>query len=91
MGAAENLERVREKVRDGIERFDRAFGTAGQIDNDGFVADNSDAAGKHGGRRFLNAFAANFFGDAGDSSVGDVDCGFRSGVARAETGATCSE
>ena len=56
-------------MRDGVEGFHRAFGTAGEIDDDGFVSNDGDAPGKHGGRRFLNALAANFFRDAGNSTI----------------------
>jgi hypothetical protein len=80
-----------EKVGDGVKGLDRAFGTARQINDDGRVAGNSDAAGKYGGGRFLDALAADFFRDTGDGAVGDVDGGFGRGVARAKTGAAGGE
>jgi hypothetical protein len=91
MSAAKNFDRMGEKVGDGVKGLDRAFGTAWQINDDGRVADASDAAGKYGGGRFLDALAAHFFRDTGDGAVGDVDGGFGRGVARAKTGAASSE
>src|SRR5580704_16282797 len=76
---------------DGIEGFERAFGAAGQIDDDGFVADGGDTTRKDSGWRFLSAFAANLFGEAGDDTVGEFERSFRRDVAGAEAGASGGE
>ena|SRR5271165_1672437 len=89
--AAKNFDGVREQVRDGLQRIDRAFGTAGQIDDDGFVADDRDTAGKDSRGSFFDALAANFFRKAGNAAIGDVKSCFGSGIARAEAGATGGE
>ena len=49
------------------------------------------ARDKYGGGSFFHAFAAHFFGDAGDDAVGDGDGGFGSVVARADAGAAGGE
>ena len=91
MSAAKDLERMWEEVRDGVEGLDRAFRAPGQVDDDGFVANHGDTAGKQGGWRFLGTLPANLFGDAGNEAVGSVGCSLGSGVARAETCTTGGE
>jgi hypothetical protein len=89
-GAVEDLDRVGEQVGDRFEGFDGAFGAAGKIDDKGFVASGGDATGEDGCWSFLGAFAAHFFGDAGDEPVGNGLGGFGRVVARADAGAARS-
>jgi len=91
VSAAKDFDRVGEEVRNGIEGFDGTCGAAGKIDDDGFVADNGNAAREDGGRSLLDASAANFLGDTRDGAIGDVECGLRRGVARAEAGAASGQ
>ena len=90
-GAVEDLDGVGEEVGDGFEGLDRAFGAAGEIDDEGFGADGGDGAGEDGGGSLFCAFAAHFFGNAGDEAVGYGDGGFGSVVARADAGAAGGE
>jgi hypothetical protein len=55
------------------------------------MSDDRDAAREDGGGRFFGAFATEFFGDAGNGALGDVDGGFGSIVARAEASAAGGE
>ena len=55
------------------------------------MPDDRDAAREDGGGRFFGAFATQFFGDAGNGALGDVDGGFGSIVARAEASAAGGE
>jgi hypothetical protein len=80
-----------EKVGDGVERFNGAFGAAGKTDDERAMADDRDAAREDGGGSFFRAFAAEFFGDAGNSALGDIKSGFRSVVAGTEASATGGE
>jgi len=91
VSAAENFDGVREQRGDNVEGFDSTFGAAGQVDDDGLVAENGDAAGQQGHGRFLGAAAADFFGKAGDGAVGDVEGRLGGIVARAEAGASGGE
>jgi hypothetical protein len=91
VGAAKDLDGVREKVGDGVERFDRSFGTAGEIDDNAFVTDSSDPAGENGVGRLLDTFPANFFGEPGNGAIGNVDRSLGSGVARAQASAAGGE
>ena len=43
-GAVEDVDGVREELREGVEGFDGSFGAAGKIENDGEVAGDGDAA-----------------------------------------------
>lgn len=85
--AMEDVDCVGQQVGDGFEGFDGAFWAAGEIDDQGFATGGGDAAGEDGCRRLLQAFAAHFFGDAGDDAVGDGLGGFGGVVAGADTGA----
>ncbi len=80
-----------QEVGDGIQGFDRTFGAAGKIDDEGTMTDDRNAAREDGGVRFFGAFAAEFFGDAGNGAFGDVESGFGSVVARAEASAPSSK
>jgi hypothetical protein len=91
MSAAKDFDRMREKLGDGVKGLDRAFGTSRQINDDGPMADNSNAAGKYGGGRFLDPLAAYFFRETGYGAVGDIDGGFGRGVAGTKTGAASGE
>ena len=55
------------------------------------MPDDGNATREDGGGRFFGAFAAEFFGNAGNGALGDVKSGFRSVVARAEAGAAGGE
>jgi hypothetical protein len=55
------------------------------------MPDDGDATREDGRGRFFGAFAAEFFGDAGNGALGDVKSGFGSVVARAEAGAARGE
>jgi hypothetical protein len=91
MGAAEDFYGVREQMRDGIEGLHRTFGIAGKIDDYRFVADDRDTTRKHGGGRFLDALAANLFGETGNGAIADIQRGLGSGIARTKAGAACGE
>jgi hypothetical protein len=91
MSAAKDFDRMREKLGDGVKGLDRTFGTARQINDDGPMADNRNAAGKYSGGRFLGPLAAHFFRDTGDGAVGDIEGGLGRGVAGAKTGAARGE
>lgn len=91
VGAVEDVDGVREEVRDGVEGFDSAFGTAGKIDDERAMTNDGNAARENGGGSFLGAFAAKLLGNAGDGAFRNVESGFGSIVARAETGTAGSE
>src|SRR5579871_4567508 len=76
---------------DGVEGFDRAFRAAGEIDDDGFVADDGDSTRQQRRGGLFGAAAADFFGQAGNDAVGYIEGGFGSVVARAEAGASGGE
>lgn len=80
-----------EEVRDNVEGFDCTFGAAGKIDDDGLVANHGHTAGEDSGGSFLYAFAADFFGQAGNCTISDIESGLGSRVARTEPGAAGSE
>lgn len=86
-GAVEDVDCVRDKVRDGFERFHRASWAPGEIDNQRFAACHSNAAGEDGGGSFLQAFAANLFGDTRKDALGDGLSGFGGVVTRADASA----
>ena len=90
-GSVEDSNGVGEKVGHGVQGFDGAFGAAGKIDDEGAMPDDGDATREDGGGRFFGAFAPEFFGDAGNDALGNVDGGFGSVVARAEAGAAGGE
>jgi len=56
-----DLDGVDDERRDGVEGFDGAFGTAGEIEDERCAADGSGAARQNGARSFFEAFAAHFF------------------------------
>jgi len=74
--AAEDLDSVGEKVSDGVEGFNGAFGAAREIDDNRLVADDRDTAREHGVWSLLDAFAANLLGETGNRAIGDVERGF---------------
>lgn len=80
-----------EEVRDNVEGFDCTFGAAGKIDDDGLVANHGHTAGEDSGGSFLYAFAADFFGQAGNCTISDIESGLGSRVARTESGAAGGE
>jgi hypothetical protein len=82
---------VWEQVGYSFEGFDRAFGAAWKINDEGLTSDGGDSAGKDRGGSFLDTFAANFFGDAGNGAISDFEGGFGSGVAWTQAGAAGSE
>jgi hypothetical protein len=82
---------MRKEMGDGVEGFDGTFGTAGKIDDETAMSNNCDAAREDGGGSFFGAFAAEFFGDARNGPLGDVESGFGGIVARAETRAAGGE
>ncbi len=85
--AVKDVDGVGQQVGDGFKGLDGALGAAGQIDDDGVAADDGDGAREYSGGTFLHAFAAHFFGDAWDDTVGYGNSGFRGIVAGAEAGA----
>jgi hypothetical protein len=88
---AQDFYGVGKKMGDGFEGFECAFGAAGKIDDEGLAADGGDSSGKSSGGSFLDALAANFFGDAGNRAVGDFEGGFGTCVAWTKTGAAGSQ
>jgi hypothetical protein len=90
-GPVEDGDGVGEEVGDGIKGFDRPFWAAGEIDDEGVMANDGDTPGEDRGGSLLCAFAAEFFGDAWNGALRDVESGFGSIVARAESGATGGE
>ena len=90
-GAVENVDGVWQKVGDGVKGFGGPLRTSRQIDDDCFAADYTDGAGKNCGRRFFEAFAAHFFGDAGNDAVGDAFSRLRSVIAGADASAAGGE
>ena len=88
-GAMKNLNRVRKKMRDGIERLRRAFRAAWQIYNEALRTHRGHAAGKRSRRRLLDTFAPHLFGYAWNQPVRHSLGRFRSIVARPEAGPAC--
>src|SRR5258707_3629885 len=86
-GAVEDLDGVREELGQGVQRFDGAFGAAGKIEDERKVACDGYAARQNGSGSLLGAFAAHFFGQAGNHFFGNVQRGFGSVVAGAKPGA----
>jgi hypothetical protein len=84
--AVKDMDGVGQQVGDSFKGFDGAFWAAGEIDDQGFAAGGDYAAGEDGCRRLLQAFAAHFFGDAGDDAVGDGLGGFGGVIAGTDSG-----
>ena len=91
MRAVQHRDGVGQQVGDGVERVDRAFRAAGQIQNDGFAANAGGGAGENGARSFLDAGGAHLLGETGDQAIGNGDSCFGRDVARAEAGAAGGE
>src|SRR5713226_1428741 len=69
--AAEHLYGMNKKMRDCLQRFGRAPGAAGQIDDQRFVSRHRDRARQYSSWGFLQSFAAHLFRDAWNDAVGD--------------------
>ena len=87
-GAAQDVERVREKLRHGVERFDRALWAAGQIDDQRLAPNPSSAARESGARILPSAVLAHHFGDSRHQLLASFRGGFRGGIPRAYPGAS---
>jgi len=90
-GAVEDLDGVGEELGEGVERFDGPLGTAGKIEDQGKVADDSNPARQHGRGSLRCAFAAHFLGKAGNHFFGDVERGFGCVITGTEAGAAGGE
>jgi len=75
--AVEDLHRMRQKMRDGIERFHGTFGTPRQVHNQRLRARGRKTASEHGGRCQLCALAPHLFGDSGNDAIRHRLRGFR--------------
>jgi hypothetical protein len=82
-----NMHCMGKQMGDRFQRFHRTFRTAWQIYDQGLVAHRTHRAREDRGGSFLLAFAAHFFGYAGDYAIGDCLGGFRGVVAGADSGA----
>jgi len=61
--AVDDLDGVNHQVRNGVERFDGAFGAAGEIENERGAANGGGTARENRTRRFLQPFAAHLFSE----------------------------
>lgn len=82
----EQLKRVRKYVNHGLERFDRTFGAARQIQDDGIAANAAEAAAQGRERSVARALGAHALGDAFEEAIAEGAGSFGSDIARGDAG-----
>ena len=78
----QQIQRVREQVCNGLQRFHGAAGTARQIEDESLAAYSAYTAAEGGEGSFFRAFEAHALADAVDETVTDRFGGFGRDVAR---------
>ena len=91
VGAVEDRHSMRKEVGYGVERFHGSPRTAGQIHYDRLAADAGGGARENCARSFLAAGGSHLFGETGDQTIDYGLRGFRSHVARPDSGAACGQ
>lgn len=84
--AGEQFESMGQNRQGSAQGTDRAFGTAGEVENDGRAAGSAEAAAEDGERRVTAAFGAHQLGNALEHPVADGRGSFRGDVAGADAG-----
>ena len=91
VGALEEVDAVGDSGEDGIEAFADGFGFAGEVDEEGLVANPGGLAAEDGGGDVLQAGGAHEFAESRHHFVADGFCGFRGDVAVSRPGAASGD